>query len=802
MMEKTASFDASQETGYDVVVVVPSTVVSNTCQECIILFNAPLPRNIDFFVKFASPHKTSFVKAERLNDTAMKFQTPYNFPTGACKISIHNKSNKNLLCRYKEDFLFESNLEAVHSILQTVSDPISFMADALDVENDDGIAIDFTLEKIFKANRPPNFHLLKDKETDLNIYTSELHHSRNPTLLHFAARYNLVRLCLALSDSPGGKEALNLQNLDGLYPHNLAEQCKNDSLARLLVEAKDNDASTSQRGSKCADEIYEQMSPELFKHYKQVKKTFVFSKDAQSFDSASSDPYGGVGVDEDDDEDGGEYEDMELNNNISAPNSRESSLKAFGFPQLSTRSCSVPDIAKGLQGPAQSNGQVKPMNPLLDELRRRNDIKRTSAPVITPLPRGFNTRAGLPNGTKPVYKKQLSIEEIDHVSSTTPPNDDIYDIPTSRPSQLFPAPPPWVANSNAQTTANHNRPQQFYNHNDKKGADEIYDSPPPRKTPLPSPHVEQKPLPGMEIYDSPPIKPPQQPNMEIYDLPPNKTNAQFNDDIYDMPPPPKSAQPPGMEIYDSPPVKGHAQPNMEIYDMPPPKNTQQQPGMEIYDSPPVKGKLQQRLSGMEIYDSPSSRSSENGLYIPASNFLRDEIDDMYEVPPQRTLPTDMTSLKQNRLSQEQEGYETYDTPTKNSNHFIEDDTYEVPPRLSASTEELSFNPNLHNNRSPPKMPPSRLNAKRFSEPVLPQFSAADKARLIQRQQVAIQRNHGTAGTPQPPPSAPSIPPRNPTNKQQQQQSPNQPPQPLQRSPKFQRRPMNAPPLPPSRVPKR
>jgi len=52
-------------------------------------------------------------------------------------------------------------MEAVHDILQMVVDPVSFMADALEVENNDGVGIDFTLEKIFKSNRPMNFHLLK-----------------------------------------------------------------------------------------------------------------------------------------------------------------------------------------------------------------------------------------------------------------------------------------------------------------------------------------------------------------------------------------------------------------------------------------------------------------------------------------------------------------------------------------------------------------------------------------------------------------------------------------------------------------
>lgn len=59
--------------------------------------------------------------------------------------------------------------------------------------------------------------------------------SHNPTLLHFAARYNLVRLCVALVDSPGGKEALAMKNSEGLQPHDLAGRCKNKSLAKLLV---------------------------------------------------------------------------------------------------------------------------------------------------------------------------------------------------------------------------------------------------------------------------------------------------------------------------------------------------------------------------------------------------------------------------------------------------------------------------------------------------------------------------------------------------------------------------------------
>ena len=40
------------------------------------------------------------------------------------------------------------------------------MGDALGVaETSDAIALDFTLEKIFKTNKPANFYLLKDKKS-------------------------------------------------------------------------------------------------------------------------------------------------------------------------------------------------------------------------------------------------------------------------------------------------------------------------------------------------------------------------------------------------------------------------------------------------------------------------------------------------------------------------------------------------------------------------------------------------------------------------------------------------------------
>ena len=57
----------------------------------------------------------------------------------------------------------------------------------------------------------------------------------NPTLLHFAARYNLLRLALALLDCHGGHRALNVANSEELTPSQIAHELGHEKLAEILV---------------------------------------------------------------------------------------------------------------------------------------------------------------------------------------------------------------------------------------------------------------------------------------------------------------------------------------------------------------------------------------------------------------------------------------------------------------------------------------------------------------------------------------------------------------------------------------
>ena len=67
------------------------------------------------------------------------------------------------------------------------------------------------------------------------FFSGEISSLSNPTLLHFAARFNLVNLCAAILQCPGSSLALNSLNNQAETPVQLAEKNGNEELAQLMV---------------------------------------------------------------------------------------------------------------------------------------------------------------------------------------------------------------------------------------------------------------------------------------------------------------------------------------------------------------------------------------------------------------------------------------------------------------------------------------------------------------------------------------------------------------------------------------
>ena len=59
-----------------------------------------------------------------------------------------------------------------------------------------------------------------------------------PTLLHFAAYYDLKKLAKALLKCPGAKEALTIKNCHGNGPVGVAKLRKNEEMEQLLQDRK------------------------------------------------------------------------------------------------------------------------------------------------------------------------------------------------------------------------------------------------------------------------------------------------------------------------------------------------------------------------------------------------------------------------------------------------------------------------------------------------------------------------------------------------------------------------------------
>ena len=59
-------------------------------------------------------------------------------------------------------------------------------------------------------------------------------HEEYPTLLHFAARHGLEKLCMQLLECPGGDLACEIKNICDLTPAEIAENAGHTDLAHTL----------------------------------------------------------------------------------------------------------------------------------------------------------------------------------------------------------------------------------------------------------------------------------------------------------------------------------------------------------------------------------------------------------------------------------------------------------------------------------------------------------------------------------------------------------------------------------------
>eukprot|EP00112_Aurelia_sp_Birch-Aquarium-sp1_P000146 Seg1010.22 transcript_id=Seg1010.22/GoldUCD/mRNA.D3Y31 product="Phosphoinositide 3-kinase adapter protein 1" protein_id=Seg1010.22/GoldUCD/D3Y31 len=251
----------SSSSDFSITHISPSSVIYNKREVVLLVFNESLPSNVEFTVKFIglNTQSESITTAEKISENVLKFVAPEHYPPEETRLSVHHGNHFTKLCSY-HPFVFKSYLEQIKGILFNISDPIEFMCAALHLKQKSSVALDFELERQFSQNLPPNFDLLAgDRRHRIKEVQDVV---ANPTLLHFAARYNLVKLAVAILSCPGGYGALNMQNIDQLTPSQIAFECGHEKLANVLADAQQHPNVLEE-----ADEIYVSMHDANYDKY-------------------------------------------------------------------------------------------------------------------------------------------------------------------------------------------------------------------------------------------------------------------------------------------------------------------------------------------------------------------------------------------------------------------------------------------------------------------------------------------------------------------------------------------------------
>ncbi|XP_033236610.1 uncharacterized protein stumps isoform X2 [Drosophila pseudoobscura] len=169
------------------------------------------------------------------NPYTLQFSIPESCMEISTMIEIRiEKNNKSLGAR---PIKCESRLRELEQLLRVEDSPIEFMCHALGIGPVERDALDQHLLQCFQRNMPPNFHLLNGPcEKQPHFFTRlESSPEEYPTLLHFAARWGLNRLCIQLMECPGGDTACGVRNCAGRTPFELAEQEGHHKLAQNIV---------------------------------------------------------------------------------------------------------------------------------------------------------------------------------------------------------------------------------------------------------------------------------------------------------------------------------------------------------------------------------------------------------------------------------------------------------------------------------------------------------------------------------------------------------------------------------------
>ena len=139
-------------------------------------------------------------------------------------------------------FLVDSVSESLSRLIESSTNPLTALADALGLDVSDNATLDRHLCKLFRQNTPyePFDRALRLSSSSSCASAPRETTRKYPSLLHLAAAYGLKDLCANMVDCPGVEVLQRMSNVDGSTPRDLANAAGFHELASFLASYQRN----------------------------------------------------------------------------------------------------------------------------------------------------------------------------------------------------------------------------------------------------------------------------------------------------------------------------------------------------------------------------------------------------------------------------------------------------------------------------------------------------------------------------------------------------------------------------------
>ncbi|XP_052739612.1 phosphoinositide 3-kinase adapter protein 1 isoform X2 [Bicyclus anynana] len=180
-------------------------------------------------------------KGEVIHIPSFKKRNPYtlqfDIPESCLEVSmlVWVRVSKNGQSLGRRQIKCESRLRELDQLLRASDHPLEFMCQTLGFKTTSKEQLDSWMLNAFQKNIPPHFNLLSSTE-QYNPKADMSSGEEYPTLLHWAARFGLERVCWQLLECPGGGAAVALRNVRQRAPADLARDHKHHRLADMLAD--------------------------------------------------------------------------------------------------------------------------------------------------------------------------------------------------------------------------------------------------------------------------------------------------------------------------------------------------------------------------------------------------------------------------------------------------------------------------------------------------------------------------------------------------------------------------------------